>query len=256
VSNGWLDDHVQIRSLPSLSMLATPPWPAATGKPAVGIIAANDLHYIEGDEAVTRTFLPNATRIKRNSMTRDAVLNALAETPFTILSGHAAHSLTEGAGLALGDGILTAELVERLPQRVRDVAILSSCSSGGTALDLADESIGLPNALLHAGFRGVHATLWPTADRTAFITLTRLLQLRQVKPEQAPHLQLRDVRQWLRTTTTRQLNEWFTDLTDRVPALAKHDLAAGFREWLGRFHPDATPLEDPADWAAFTYIGR
>jgi CHAT domain-containing protein len=149
---------------------------------------------------------------------------------------------------------LTADLVDRLPPRRRDLAFLASCGSGRAGLDLPGESLGLPNSLLAAGFRGVVATLWPVGDRVAFVTLSRLLQAFRNQPEEAPARVVQQVRRWLRTASPADLAVWFEQLQAEVGL--PEPVVAGMSEWLARFGPKARPFGDEADWAAFAYIGR
>ncbi len=255
-NNGWLDDTASVRVIPSLMMLRDPTEPAADGPPLVGIAHDDDLGYLEGDRIVTAAFLPDSTVIPPERMTVDAVLMGLINSSSAVLSGHAQHSLTEGGGLVLVDGVLSAESLHGLPVLSRDIIVLSSCSSGQIASDLADESIGLPNALMHAGFRGVCGALWPIGDRNAFIALAKLLQIRRSSPSLAPHEQLREVRRELRTATTAQLQRWVTELVVHTGFSEDSPVVRDLRDWLERYRSGARPLDDPADWAVFAYFGR
>lgn len=168
-----------------------------------------------------------------------------------MLSGHARHSLSDGACVELDDGALTADLVARLPRRDRDFAVVMACSSGQLATVLVNESIGLPNALLHAGFRGVCVSMWPIDDAAAFITLTRLLQ--QHTDPTPISARMRAVRHWLRRVTAQELRTWIDELRRTVDIDAE-DLES-LTEWLAPYGPNATPLNDPVHWAGFTYVG-
>lgn len=250
----WLDDWVTVRVLSSVSLLTPQPAPPATGDPVIAISNAEDLAFLPADRAVAEHFLlPHPRPLARDS-TRDSVLTALAAAPSAVLSGHARHSLRHGAGLDLDDGPLTAEHLRRLPVLTRDIAIITACSSAQVASSLVDEVIGLPSALLEAGFRGVFATTWPVADATAFITLVHILQLRCQQPQLQPHLALHELRRALRNITTKELQAWFAELKAEVTI--DPGVATRFKEFLAPHGPDGTPLADPKDWAAFSYIGR
>ncbi|WP_030759376.1 MULTISPECIES: CHAT domain-containing protein [unclassified Streptomyces] len=252
----WLDDRVVVRVLPSLTQLAPPPVAPASGVPLVATSSAADLPFLPADRAVAEHLLPSAPgpgAVVR-ARTREDALTGLTDARSAVLGGHARHSLRHGAGLDLDDGPLTAEHLWRLPVRDRDVAIVTGCSSAQVAGTLVDEVVGLPSALLRAGFRGVLATLWPVSDATAFITLAHLLQLRRDGPDLAPHLVLHEVRRTLRTLTTRELRRWFTQLGSQLPV--PPDTAARFEAFLSPYGGGATPLADPKDWAAFAYVGR
>ena len=246
-----LDEHIRMRIVPSLKR-GSVPTRTATGTPLVGVVDANELTFLDADLAIGKHFLPTSTPILKDQMTRNAVLIGLAEAPFAMLSGHASHDLRDGGGLVLSDGMLTSALVERLPPRVRDVAILSSCSSAQIAADLPDEWIGLPSALIAAGFRGVHASMWPVGDLMAFITIARIFETHRDNPDLPPDLQLRQVRTWLRTATASTLRTWFTTLVNQVvvPPAAR----TIFNDWLGYYTDTETPLADPAHWLSLIHI--
>ncbi len=265
-ATGWIDDHVTVRVSPSLMALAdTGQSPAATGEPVAAISDAVDLRFLAADRAAATTLLDTAVTVE--PVTPDTVLTALIEAPVAVISGHAAHSLTEGGGLALGQTPtnpadpttrtqtrwLSAEAVERLPLRARELAFLSACSSGQIAVDLPDEAIGLPSAFRHAGFRSVIATTWPVKDHIAFLTLARYLQLRAANPDHEPAQLLQQTRTWLRTTTATNLDTWLTDLTTTVDLPA--DTLTLLRQWWTDT-PDTHPCSDPADWAAYTLTGH
>ncbi|RLU80173.1 hypothetical protein CTZ27_35610 [Streptomyces griseocarneus] len=250
----WLDDRVTVRVLPSVTHLVPPSAPPAPGDPVIATSGATDLPFLSADRAVAEHFLPPRAGSVVRVGTRDDALTGLAGAPAAVLGGHARHSLRHGAGLDLDDGPLTAEHLWRLPVFDRDVAIVTGCSSAQVAGMLVDEVIGLPSALLRAGFRGVFATTWPVADATAFITLAHLLELRRARPDLAPHLMLHEVRRTLRAVTTQGLQAWFTELTAEVAVTA--DAAREFERFLHPYGHGAMPLADPKDWAAFGYTGR
>lgn len=262
---GWLDDVAAIRVVPSLLVLDRAIGaPLATGAPLVAISDAIDLEFLKADRVIAQHIIPGARPLD-GEVSPDSVLRALVETPTAVISGHAAHSLTEGGGLALGedppgpDGStvprwLTAVDVERLPLRVRDLVVLSSCSSGQISTDLPDETIGLPAALLRVGFASVIATAWPVSDRVAFVTLTRLLQQRATHPDQPPATTLRNTRRWLRTATRDELLTWLDTLEESTPGLPPEPIKRLRKWWTNT--PDPHPMSDPRDWAPYGCTGR
>ncbi|MFJ3980017.1 CHAT domain-containing protein [Streptomyces sp. NPDC090021] len=243
-----------LRTCEGLVATATPLVTAGAGaaegiRVAVGVrnlaVGADRIPDLPADRAVAEHLLPSASgpgAVVR-ARTRDDALTALAEAPSAVLGGHARHSLRHGAGLDLDDGPVTAEHLWRLPVRERDVAFVTGCSSAQVAGTLADGVVGLPSALLRAGFRGVFATLWPVSDATTFITLAHLLQLRRDRPDLAPHLLLHEVRRTLRTLTTRELRFWCAELASRLPV--PPDTTARLEAFLAPYGGGATPLADP-----------
>lgn len=262
-SGKFLDDQHVIRTLPGLLHEVDTDRAAATGPAVIGIYA-DDLLFVDGDLAVSRHYLPDATVLDRAGVSPEDVLRHLREAPFAVLSGHAAQAADSGSGLvfrrpskdpaARDYTALTADLVQRLPPLDRDLAILASCSSGQIALELPDETLGLPDALLEAGFSGVCATMWEVNDAVAFLTLARFLQLRHDRAGEPPAVLLRDTRHWLRCSTAADLRAWLSDL-DREVSLP-NEVQSSLLALLSRYAPTGTPFDDPADWAAFTYIGR
>lgn len=260
---GWVDDHVTVRTAPSLLALGlATDAPVADGQ-LIAIADATDLLFLHADRAVARHFIPEAAPLLEVSP--DSVLHALVEARIAVISGHASHSLSEGSGLALGfdltgpDGTpvprwLTVDAVERLPLRNREFAVLSSCSSGQIATDLPDEAIGLPSALLGAGFGSVAATLWPVDDRAAFVTLARLLQERVEHPDAPVSAALRSTRRWLRTATRSELFRWLSALQTTTPDLPTPTVGV-LRRWWSRSRT-LRPMSQPVHWAAYGCTGH
>ena len=265
-TTGWVDDRATLRTVHSLLSLTPVTTDAATGPALVAISDATDLRFLPADRAAAHALLPGAAE-SPNEVTPDTVLTALVEAPTAILSGHATHSLSEGGGLHLGhttpgtdqtdttptDRWLTADDIDRLPIRRRDLAFLSACSSGQIATDLPDEAIGLPTSLLRAGFSSVIATIWPVADHTAFVTLTRYLQLHAHHPSAPPAALLRATRTWLRTLTRGDLIAWID--TELPPLHLPEEPIALLRRWAQNY-PDPHPFADPRHWAAYAAHGH
>jgi CHAT domain-containing protein len=203
---------------------------------------------------VARYYTEGAVAFGHGEATRDGLLHALVDAPSTVISCHATQDLEDGAGLVLTDGILRSDELERLPHRSRGVAVLNACSTGQVSLTHPDEAIGLPNALLHAGFKGVCATIWPVSDFVAFVAIARMQQQIHANPSVPSHHLLSDTRTWLRTSTTQDFNLWFSQLGAEVN-LDEHVIALGL-DWLMQYGESATPFDDPASWAAFYYLGR
>ncbi|WP_159080313.1 CHAT domain-containing protein [Nocardia suismassiliense] len=256
VNGPWLDDLVEIRALPTLRHLATTAAPQATGPPTIAISAAPDLTFLNGDREVLRAFFPDAevTPTGAKPTTVDWTLTALAETRCAVLGGHARYDVENGACLDLDDGALTAALLDRLPRRRRDIAVVMACSSAQVSTTFINETVGLPSGLLQAGFRGVCASMWPVDDPVAFVTIGRLVQLHAAAPECVTSAELREVRLWLRTVTTRELRRWFAELNNEIGF--SDVVSAEFDNWLAVHGPRARPMRDPVHWAAFAYVGR
>lgn len=259
--SGWLDDHVTVTVVPSLTTLSNAEKEAASGAPLIAVSNDSELDFLAADRVAGMRLLDGAVTIA-DDVSPDAVLTAMQEAPAVLICGHATHSLTQGSGLALGDTVsvagirrtrwLTSEAVARLPARARQLAILSACSSGQIATDLPDEQIGLPATFLAIGFRSVVSTAWPVRDRVAFVTTTHFLQNQRANPERPPSEVLHGTRRWLRTATVPDLQRWLAELTTTVPI--PEQSIDRLRTWW-RLSPDPHPLADPQDWAAYTTTG-
>ncbi len=252
VEDAWLDDTVNLRVLPSgldLSRADTAPH----GLPLVAVSGMTDLKFVEPEMIVASHWLPGAAQLAGASATRDAVLTAVAEAPIALLGGHGLHSEQEGGGLVLADGVLKADHVLRLPPRRRNFAIVSACSSGQVSARLIDEAVGLPRALLWAGFETVCASLWPVRDVAAFLTTARFLESYAQDPILSAARRMRMVRRWLRTASSHDISAWFASLQQEV-TLDRHSCES-ITAWLQQYPDAACPLEDPADWAAFAVFG-
>lgn len=231
---------------------------SARGRPVAMALKSDDLAFPAADVAVARALVTDCN-VLREETPRELLMAALAEAPVAVLSGHAVHALDVGGSLQLGAPEsrlwLTSDDVVRLPFRQRDLAILAACSSGQPALSLPEEAVGLPTALLSAGFNSVLATLWPVRDSVAFVTIARFLQLRRAAPNLGASLHLRATRCWLREVSCAELRVWLSDLEDDVD-LDPATIGILHAEWAS--YPDLAepfPYADPRDWAAFFCVG-
>ena len=166
-SREWLDESVTVHIVPSLQALMEPACEDASGPSMIAVSDAIDLPFLHADLAVAKLLGGSIVELAADTTVDDAFV-ALSEAPIAVLSGHASHSLVEGGGLHFGADVLSDDVVARLPLRAREFAFVSACSSGQIALDLPDECVGLPSALLMSGFRSVVASLWAVRDRVAF----------------------------------------------------------------------------------------
>ncbi|WP_369028275.1 CHAT domain-containing protein, partial [Nocardia farcinica] len=128
------------------------------------------------------------------------------------LSGHAHPSTDYGAGLQFGDGTLVVDHLARLPRHERELAVVNSCWGARAATTLVDESVGLPHALLEAGFRSVSASLWPVRDIVSFLFIGKLLTSDAPQHHDGTEL-VRATRTWLRTATGAELRQFVQTLS-------------------------------------------
>jgi hypothetical protein len=123
------------------------------------------------------------------------------------------------------------EIRERIPPSPRRLAVLSACRTNVVGAALPNEMVGLPSALLKAGFAGVIATSWPVDDLATTYLMTAFYRYWREVGE-APAVALNRAQQWLRNATK-------ADLAGLLPDLAPPDRL----------------YADPWHWAAFAYTG-
>jgi hypothetical protein len=248
---GWIDDQRTIRVLPSALTAVVSTHQPASGPDLVMISHAQDLFFLNADFAVATKLNGGAKTLEATTATVNAALHAIDNANRVVISGHGRYDNEDGAGISLVDGMLTADAIARLPARNRGIVILNACVTSQVSAELLDEAIGLPNALLAAGFHGVYATQWPIKDTVAFITSARLQQT--ISPANSPAETMRATRAWLRNLTGRALKDWFEELEQTVQLPVDRNQ---LNNWLARHNDNDQPFTDPADWAAFTYIGH
>jgi CHAT domain-containing protein len=127
------------------------------------------------------------------------------------------------------------------------LVVLSACESGIVGRDLPDEVIGLPTAFLEAGAAGVVGSLWSVTEPVTVAVLDEFYRLWNSGDGTDPAAALAAAQSWARHATNEELHE-------RFPGIGRFDPAAvpdaALRLWRA-----ATPLSEPADWAALTYVG-
>lgn len=127
------------------------------------------------------------------------------------------------------------ELREALPAGRRRLAVLSACESNLTDAHLPNEVVGLPSALLQAGFAGVVASSWKVDDLATAYLMTAFYQ-QWCQEGQEPVVALNLAQRWLRTATR-------SDLVAMLPGVEP-----------GGGDGDL-PYRHPRYWAAFAYTG-
>jgi len=113
----------------------------------------------------------------------------------------------------------------------RRLAVLSACRTNVVGAALPNEMIGLPSALLKAGFAGVIATSWPVDDLATTYLMTAFYRYWRDAGDE-PAVALNRAQSWLRNATK-------DDLAGLLPDLTPPDLG----------------YADPWHWAAFAYTG-
>lgn len=130
-----------------------------------------------GREARTIAEDLHATRLLLyEKATRDAVIDALANTDILHYAGHgvfdAADPLASGLLLA-GHTTLTARDVLQLPPLRARMVTLSGCETGRAQPREGDELVGLQRAFAYRGVTALGATLWKVEDDPAVFLMER-----------------------------------------------------------------------------------
>ncbi|MFD8320709.1 CHAT domain-containing protein [Kitasatospora purpeofusca] len=190
--------------------------------------------FSAGEHAAAERLRANGVSIpsvRPEHLTQRDLLRALSGHELLHFSGHTAvcpdAPLDSGLYLGLDEYLDVRVLLEQTPVtadgaahlRRPVVAVLSSCASGAIGTPLSDEAVGLPTALLQAGFADVVSTQWRVFSSTVGPLMERFYEL------------------------------WCPEQGDVHPAVA---LARAQLDML-RGH-DGSPMH-PFDWAPFTHTG-
>lgn len=131
--------------------------------------------------------------------------------------------------------VTLGELRQTLRPGRRRLAVLSACESNLTGAAMPNEVVGLPSALLQAGFAGVIASSWKVDDLATAYLMTEFYE-QWCGAGHEPAIALNLAQQWLRTAT--------------------HDtLAARFPHIAPGGGEGPYPYLAPRYWAAFAYTG-
>ncbi|MEU6370093.1 CHAT domain-containing protein [Streptomyces sp. NPDC046931] len=189
--------------------------------------------------------------------TRAAVLDALDGPSLIHLSCHGAGRsdapLMSGMLMA-GDEPLTVGDIIALNTRVEaELVVMSACETFQVGTKLPDEVVSLPTALLQLGCRAVVATQWAVSSLAAALIVAAFY--RRCAEGDPPARALRTAVNRLRPLTHAELAAHLkpgagTDLFGLPP-----DAARPLWRTLRRRDPDARPLAQPAEWAAFGVVG-
>ncbi|MGI5243747.1 CHAT domain-containing protein [Dactylosporangium sp. CA-139066] len=144
------------------------------------------------------------------------------------------HAILDSRLLFADRDVTLGELQAELRPAPRRLAVLSACESNLTGTDLPNEVVGLPSALLRAGFAGVIASAWKVDDLATAYLMTAFYD-RWCHAGHEPAVALHLAQQWLRTATR-------ADLHNLLPCLEPGG---------GGEHPYGAPRF----WSAFAYTG-
>ena len=259
-------DRVILSWAPSAGVLPHLRHTAATS-PASPLVAVQEPRPVTGGaplasaamevEAVAAHF-DDARVLVHEQCTVERVLDALSGAGVAHFSCHGDFSVEEilTSGLIMsGDVVLSVEDLYDLHLEGARLATISACETGLVGGGSPDEAVGLPSALLQAGFAGVVASLWPVPDVATAMLMERFYvewRGRELEPAEA----LRQAQRWLRDTTNGEKaahfkREILAREGRRLPAAS----ARGFFMQAVVRHPAARDFEHPFFWAGFFLTG-
>jgi CHAT domain-containing protein len=201
--------------------------------------------------------------LPREKATRQNVLKELRQVQVIHFACHGSNNWQS----ALESGLLMAddENGKTVWLTVRDLlasgqvggrlATLSACETGIIGMDLSDEVVALPSALLKAGFGGVAASLWSVANISTAMLMEhfyRCWREERLPPAQA----LRAAQRWLRDTTNCQKAEYFQRYKPELAGIRMPEAVAldFFTQSMSR-PLDEQDFAHPFWWAAFYLTG-
>ncbi|MBB3733285.1 CHAT domain-containing protein [Nonomuraea dietziae] len=147
--------------------------PTAQGRPLLVALpstpGADDLPGVARESEVVRRLLPGAICLEGPSAVRQAVLDALAASPWAHFACHAEQDPGDPSQgrLLLHDGPLTVRELATARLERAEFAFLSGCETSRGGDVLADECVSLAATVQLAGYPSVIGSLWPIADRHA-----------------------------------------------------------------------------------------
>jgi CHAT domain-containing protein len=176
------------------------------------------------------------------------LLQELPGWPVVHIACHATADLDNplSSGIDLGSGSITVRDLLQCQLDRAALVILSACETSWPGLDLADEVISLPLALMQAGVRGVIASMWDVPDVGTALVMARFHDL---WPDAIPAASeaLRQAQLWVRDATNGEHEGRFPIIFETVVGDTDEALHEIWRHRHHRAHP--------SNWAGFTYIG-
>ena len=173
LNNRYLCERWVVNYVPSATILAhCQQQPAGTDDPLLLGYAGEPtqrtyLPAVETEIATLHRLFPAATTLTGDAATYDDLLRALPNRPIVHIAGHIVYDLqnplASGIPLTNGRWLRAADLYLQLQQWRGTTVVLSGCESG-IDQPMGGDFLGLTNAFLYAGAKGVMATLWPVDD--------------------------------------------------------------------------------------------
>jgi CHAT domain-containing protein/tetratricopeptide (TPR) repeat protein len=166
--------------------------------------------------------------------------------------------LLSGVGLANGELLTLAELLDGNLLQLR-LVVLSACQTAIMDFSkLPEEAIGLPAGFLQAGAPGVVGSLWKVNDLSTALLMVRFYQF-YLKDSISPANALRRAQRWLQKATYEELYDTIKRYSQPSDPSGKvsqsiQDVRRRFRDYALNT-PDQVPFSHPYFWAGFVFSG-
>ena len=249
----------------------TAPTLAGVGNPAPNPVP---LAFAEAEVAEVASCFDRAVSLTGTTATKLALFDAASQASHVHLACHGRFELSdplrsylELAGDGEPDRLELREMLALRPFAAARLVVVSACETAiADFMNVPDESVGLPGAILEAGAPGVIGTLWPVDDLSSALIMTRFYEYHlHGRPDRAdratdpkspaatadpmePAQALRAAACWLRQLTGQQLAEY----VERHPHLSR--AAAGVLRFAVAY-PDMRPYTSPYHWAPYVMVG-
>jgi CHAT domain-containing protein len=212
-------------------------------------------------DAAAARFPAERRRLQGEGARRNAVFEDMAGASHLHFACHGtfdpAEPLQSALHLPRGDRITLRDVLDKSPDlSAARLAVLSACRSGlAEYRNTPDEALGFPAVLLQAGIPAVIGTLWPVADVSSALLMSRFYEI-HLQEGQPVGEALRSAQGWLRQATAAELG-----LADRAEELlARARTSAGRASAYqilrrSRARPDLCPYAHPYYWAGYFLSG-
>jgi CHAT domain-containing protein len=250
----YVFDDIVVHYMPTAAMArAATAGPVGPQSPILVVqeprpVSARPLDMAESEAAAVARAFPNATVLRHEQATREAVLDGLATHRLAHLICHGTSDLVTplDSHLLLADDtqLRVADLLDRDLSGLR-LAVLSACESAGVSTRLPEAAVSLPAVLLSAGAGGVLGSLWEADDNATALMMAVFYQRLAAMTDTVadPARALTQAQIWMRDTTNAAKAEAFPDFV-RPPT----GPATAVTLW-------GAARTSPLQWAGFTYSG-
>lgn len=198
---------------------------------------------------VARNFLQPHI-LKNDKATLSEVVKQLKSFSVVHFSCHGYANLFEPitSGLLLANnGLLTIKHLLDLKLDGIRIVTLSACETAIPGIELPDEIVNLPSALMQSGTAGIISSLWPVSQVSTMLIMIRFYDNWEMHKDDLAK-QLRDTQIWVKDSTSKEKIDYFCKIAEDIGLSkeTKDELcrSIGLIDFSNEFH-----------WAAFTFTG-